>query len=105
MKPTAPAIGATPPLVSSGVHDTEGNLPSTTTTEQDRKTSGQRKVNLVWELTQAIIAVSVTGAVIWSALSGKDSQILSNAFTLIIAIYFVRMNHTKTGGIGGTDSR
>jgi hypothetical protein len=81
------------------------NLPPDTTHEEDRKTAGQRKVNLVWEVTQAVIAIFVTGATIYSAMAGKESMVLSNAFTLIIAIYFVRTNHTKTGGISGTDSR
>jgi hypothetical protein len=58
---------------SSGSH---GSLRADTTAEQDRKTAGQRNVNIIWELTQAFIA-----------------------------IYFVRMNHTKQGGIGGSESR
>lgn len=92
------------------------NAPSKTTIEEDLesagqreaktlKTSGQRKVNLIWEGTQAMIAIMITAAVIYVELIGKGSTILGNAFTLIIAIYFVRMNHIKTGGVGGTDSR
>lgn len=73
--------------------------------EQERKTAGQRKVNLVWEVTQALVALLVTGATIYCAILGKESTLLGNAFTLIIALYFVRTNHTKVGGIGGTDSR
>lgn len=74
--------------------------------EIEKKTSGQRQVNLIWETTQAVIATSVTAAIIYSAtIMGEVSEILGNAFTLIIAIYFVRMNHTKIGGIGGTDTR
>ncbi len=97
-----------PSVVASGVDsplDTTANKASKTTVEEDLKTAGQRKVNLVWELTQAVIAIGVTGAVIYTSINGKESAILGNAFTLIIAIYFVRMNHTKTGGVGGTDSR
>lgn len=101
---TVTGVEVPPPLRPSATSD---NPPAraTTTSEQDRGTAGQRKVNLIWESTQAIIAVSVTGAVIYSALNGKESALLGNAFTLIIAIYFVRMNHTKIGGVGGTDSR
>lgn len=80
------------------------SLPPTTTSEQDTVTAGQRKINLIWEMTQAIIAIIVTLAVIYSAMTGKESSILSNAFTLIIAIYFVRMNHTKIGGVGPKES-
>ncbi len=80
-------------------------MASTTTKEEDRKTLGQRRVNLIWEVTQAIVALMVTAATIYSALTGVESPLLGNAFTLIIALYFVRQNHTKTGGVGGTDTR
>jgi hypothetical protein len=81
------------------------NLKSDTTAEQDRKTAGQRNVNIIWELTQAFIAIGITAAEIYVSIMGKPSPSIDNAFTLIVAIYFVRMNHTKVGGIGGTDSR
>jgi len=84
---------------------TPANLPAETTKEQDRKTAGQRNVNLVWEVTQALIALAVTCAAIYCAAAGKESALIGNAFTLIVALYFVRTNHTKIGGIGGTDSR
>lgn len=95
------------PAHTSPQSATPENPPAraTTTSEQDLRTAGQRRVNIIWEVTQAIIAISVTGAVIYSALKGRESTLIGNAFTLIIAIYFVRMNHTKIGGIGGTDSR
>ncbi len=67
------------------------------------KTAGQRRINLLWETTQAIIALGVTAATIFASLTGKDSRMLENAFVLIIGIYFVRMNHTKTGGVGVDD--
>lgn len=73
--------------------------------EIEKRTTGQRHINLIWEITQAIIAGGVTSAVVYAELTGRSSEILGNAFTLIIAIYFVRMNHTKVGGIGGTDTR
>lgn len=81
------------------------NTPPTTTSEQDRKTAGQRNVNIIWELTQAFIAIGITAAEIYVSIMGKPSPSIDNAFTLIVAIYFVRMNHTKVGGVGGTDSR
>lgn len=85
-------------------HDSKNVLPSTTA-EQDRKTKGQRNVNLIWETTQALIAIIVTLATIYSAVMGVESLLLGNAFTLIIALYFVRSNHVKIGGVGGTDTR
>lgn len=80
-------------------------LPPQTTSEEDLKTKSQRRVNLVWEVTQAIIAIMVTAAVIYGAIKGITSELLGNAFVLIIALYYVRTNHTKIGGIGGTDTR
>lgn len=74
-------------------------LAPTTTAEENRKTAGQRHVNLVWEATQAIIAITITCAMVSAVWVGKDATPLENAFTLIIAIYFVRMNHTKIGGV------
>lgn len=84
------------PLDAGGEH-----VRPLTTAEDDRKTEGQRRVNLIWETTQAVVAIMVTGATIWSALSEKESLILGNAFTLIIALYFVRQNHSRVGGVGG----
>lgn len=88
--------------VASSITDVA--LP-TSTAEDNRKAAGQRLTNFLWEGTQALIAASVTGAIIYTEVVGKHSESLDKAFTLIIAIYFVRMNHTKVGGIGGTDSR
>lgn len=87
----------------------ENALPATTTAEQDRKTSGQRRVNIIWELTQAMIAVTVTFATLYvsAQLAMKDAGqtaaflLLSNAFFLVIGFYFGRTNHQRSGGIGG----
>lgn len=76
-----------------------------TTAEEDRKAKGQRDINFIWETTQAIVAVIVTGAVVWAALHHISSELLAGAFVLIVGQYFQRTNHTKIGGVGGTDSR
>lgn len=104
-KPVIPEVHTITPPVFGSPLDTKDNLAAKTTAEQDKRTSGQRRINLVWEITQAIIAVSVTGANIYCAINNIESASMSNAFTLVIAVYFVRMNHIKTGGVGGTDSR
>lgn len=72
------------------------NIAPTTTAAEDLRTARQQTVHLWWESTQSIIAMLVTGAMIVAALTGKETKSLENAFTLIIAIYFVRMNHVKT---------
>ncbi len=77
----------------------------TTTAEEDRKTKGQRDINLIWERTQAIVAVLITGAMIYTQIRGIDAQALNTAFTSIIILYFVRTNHTKVGGISGSQDR
>lgn len=92
------------------------NAPSTTTSEEDLeaagqreaktlKTSGQRLINGIWEGTQAMIAIMITSAVIYAALNGIESDILSTAFVLVISMYLVRTNHSKVGGVSDTDSR
>lgn len=86
---------------------------ATTTQEEDRKTAGQRDINRLWESTQARIAQAVVGAniiYVFTVPFLPQSQpagalLLSNAFFLVIGFYFGRTNHTKTGGVGGTDSR
>lgn len=79
----------------------EGTTLSPTTTEaEDTTTEGQRRVNLIWEITQAGISVLITAAVIYCAIYGIPSDNLANAFFLIIGFYFSRTNHQAIGGIG-----
>ena len=88
------------------------NLPSETTAERDRMTAGQRRVNLIWEITQSTIALAVTGATLFVAGNlalRHETQtaaflLLSNAFFLVSGFYFGRTNHQRTGGIGGDKS-
>lgn len=76
------------------------NLEPTTTLAEDTTTAGQRKINLIWEGTQAIIAAIVTLALIYTSVQGIDAAELKNAFFLIIGFYFSRTNHQAIGGIG-----
>ncbi len=88
------------------------DLPDTprsaeTTREQDRHTAGQRQINRIWELTQALIAALVTMATLYvaSRLALMDRGetaaflLLSNAFFLVIGFYFGRTNHQRVGGV------
>lgn len=101
------------PVVADVPIELSKALPlSPTTTEQEdiasqeervslhRMREGQRRISLVWEITQAIIAVTITLAVIFIAVTGRDSEVITNSFFLIIGFYFSRTNHTKVGGIG-----
>ncbi len=92
----------------------EARLPSVTTAEQDRTTFGQRRINLIWEGTQAFIAMAVVLAnMIVGTYQGLVNDgahreypiILSSSLFLVVGFYFSRTNHTKTGGIGPTDNK
>lgn len=91
----------------------EGSIPeehatSVTTAESDRHALGQRRINLIWELTQALIAVSVIwaalGASIWIAVKDPTNRLmsflfLSNIVSIVIGFYFGRTNHQRVGGV------
>jgi len=76
------------------------------------KTAGQRRVNLIWEFTQAFIAGTVVSTVlIVSAVLvikvGDNSDNKMGAFVfltgvanLVIGFYFGRTNHQRIGGVG-----
>lgn len=77
-------------------------------TEQDLKTAGQRRINLIWEYTQAGIAGVVVLAnvlYIFALLfvspvpTGAETAatLLANAFFLVIGFYFGRTNHARLG--------
>jgi divalent metal cation (Fe/Co/Zn/Cd) transporter len=88
----------------------------TTTSEEDRHSFGQRRINLIWEVTQAIIAVIVTLSTLYVAaqLALREAAetaaflLLSNAFFLVIGFYFSRSNHNRindTAPKGTIDTR
>lgn len=76
------------------------SLPPDTTAEEDITTAGQRRVNLIWEGTQATIAILITGAMIYSEIKNLDSVAIRMGFSLIVGFYFSRTNHQAIGGIG-----
>jgi len=76
------------------------SLPPSTTVQEDMSTAGQRRINMVWEFTQAVIALTVTIALVYVSINKIDSEELKNAFFLIIGFYFSRTNHAAIGGIG-----
>ncbi len=86
---------------------TQESLSPTTTAQQDLTTDGQRRINLIWERTQATVAILVVGAnvTVWVAASLLSKEIkvpegLTNAMFLIVGFYFSRTNHSAIGGIG-----
>ena len=88
------------------------NTAPTTTAAADLVTAGQRRVNIIWEVTQAIIAVVVAVSVLsvagWKVMNNQSDTaaflLLSNVFFMVIATYFSRTNHQKTGGVAKDDA-
>lgn len=87
--------------------DNQQPIAPTTTHQEDLVTEGQRKINLIWEWTQAIISIMVVSTNMLTAayevVAGTISNfpiILSSAFFLVIGFYFSRTNHAAIGGIG-----
>lgn len=81
------------------------SVPARTTFQEDLVTAGQRRVNLIWEYTQAAIALMVVAMTMICGGIGmwKDMQIptiISVAFGMITGFYFSRTNHEKIGGTG-----
>jgi hypothetical protein len=78
----------------------------TTTAEEEKHSLGQRRVNLIWEYTQAFIAISVVVtllvAIAISVLRGDPINAMAIAekmAILIIGFYFGRTNHQRVGGV------
>lgn len=75
--------------------------------EIEKHSFGQRRVNLIWEITQASIALTVTISTLYVSTtlamrdSGKEAAflLLSDAFFLVVGFYFGRTNHQKVGGV------
>ena len=73
--------------------------------EVSLRSAGQRQINRIWEVTQALIAVAVSSATLYVAATlsiyDKDQMaaflLLSNAFFLVIGFYFGRTNHARQG--------
>jgi hypothetical protein len=66
------------------------------------RAEGQRKINLIWELTQAVIALLVTATTLYASAVEPNGGLLSNGFFLVIGFYFGRTNHSRTGSVGET---
>jgi hypothetical protein len=89
-----------------------GSVPPTTTAQQDLTTAGQRKVNLIWEYTQATVALLVVACnlIVEVHASMVSSNVpiptaLSNAMFLVVGFYFSRTNHAAIGGTGPKPSQ
>lgn len=95
------------------------NIEPTTTAAEDLVAHGQRRINILWEVTQAIIAISVTTVTVFVLAKASltpqpldnNQQIAINQLmvmvTLVLSAYFQRTNHQNIGGVGPktTDSQ
>lgn len=105
------------------IKQTQAPLTPTTTAQQDMVKAGQRRINLIWEQTQAKIAmISIIGWVILSTLvvgamlflhrdiNAAKMAVVTAALSsisltvgIIIGFYFSRTNHSAIGGVGAKD--
>ncbi len=79
--------------------------------EESRHAYGQRRINMIWEITQALIALSVIwgtfSATIWVVVEDSSNRLMAflfmtNVVSIVIGFYFGRTNHQR---VGGTDTR
>jgi hypothetical protein len=75
-------------------------LPARTTEQEDMTKAGQRRINLIWEVTQGLIALMITAAIIYLQVNKIEGKVLEYAFVAIITMYYVRTNHQLIGGTG-----
>jgi hypothetical protein len=81
-----------------------------TEVETTLRTQGQRRINMIWEVTQSVIALVTVGGGVWimvhDSLAGGPRQqmptTLSSMIFLVLGFYFARTNHSATGGVGPT---
>lgn len=96
---------------AAGVREAE-ILSSQSSREETALTKiGQRRINFLWEATQAILAIMVPGAclsaclfVIVSPSAEKELKVaafvaITASMSSITASYFQRTNHTRVGGV------
>ena len=97
---------AHPPTQYQQIQATDPSLPARTTFQEDLTVAGQRRINLIWEYTQAIIAIMVVTTTMISGVAGMlytsavIPTIISVAFGMITGFYFSRTNHAAIGGVG-----
>jgi len=110
------AVEAVPGRMPRQDQAQDPSLPARTTYQEDMTTAGQRAINVIWETTQAKIALYVIfgalmidgSAVLLSMFLNRDmtaAQALALGFVnttgaTVISFYFSRTNHAAIGGVG-----
>jgi hypothetical protein len=81
-------------------------VPQSPSEGQEAVREGQRRINLIWESTQAIIAVTVVVSYVILTIKRIDvPTTLNNLLFVIVTFYFARTNHTTLGGVGVTTAQ
>src|SRR5688572_17627871 len=85
----------------------KGSLTPNTTLQEDITTAGQRRINMIWEITQSAISLIIVlgnvSVAVYHGFTGTASDfpsILSSSLFLVIGFYFSRTNHQAIGGVG-----
>ena len=104
-QPPVPVVVTAAQPAPATVTKGEGTTLAPTTTEQeDKVTQGQRLINVLWEVTQSVIAIMVVGSTMVKAfilLQGQEiPTIMAVAFGTVVGFYFSRVNHQAIGGVG-----
>lgn len=79
--------------------DDQPSVAPKTTAQEDLVTAGQRRINVIWEVTQALVTILITCAAIYCSIIGIKADVLNFAFIAVISTYYARTNHTKIGGV------
>jgi hypothetical protein len=103
-EPTVVRVTDDQPPLDVNVVDEHSPSTEKQRAEQDDETArisfGQRRINLLWEVTQGLVAVLLVGTVCWGVLNELE---LPAQFWVLAAIvvnaYYQRTNHTKVGGV------
>lgn len=73
-------------------------LPPQTTAEENLKSKGQRNINLIWEVTQAVVALDIVGIFTYSVVKNQPlGEFGAGIVGLVIGFYFSRTNHARIG--------
>jgi hypothetical protein len=84
------------------------SLPPTTTVQQDLVVAAQRHISVIWEYTQAFIAIMLVGAfisievrIVFVEHAGQEvPTVLATLCGMVVGSYFQRTNHMNIGGVG-----
>lgn len=108
MDPRAPPPGVSSPASQRAEEEADALESANDAEASSLSRAGQRRINLIWEVTQGVIAILVTATTlsvcVALALTDRAGEgaflLLSNVFFLVVGTYFQRTNHTRVGGVG-----